>query len=259
MTQRISQKLFAYKHFILFLMLAIMTAALAACSPQQELDQVVASAFQTQVALGVKAAHMTQTALAEQIQQTTTVEEALTPSPTNTVIPTETELPTLTATLPPSLTPTETPTPTPTNANAGVIPENAIVYYLTLVDTGGTIGCGDSLIKLSTGQYRSGDLAADLKVGLDTIFKVGQYSGGTFNATFPSKLWVDDVKITQEGTAVVNFSGSYVKPESSCDASRYRSQVWATALQFEEIKRFEPHVGNSLLGDRLAVYSDGNN
>ena len=88
---------------------------------------------------------------------------------------------------------------------------------------------------------------------------MGQTSGGTYNATFPSTLKVNEVKITPEGTAVVYFSGSYVKPESSCDASRYRSQVWATALQFGEIKRFEPYVGNSLLGDRLAVYSDGNN
>ena len=259
MIQQISHKLCASKHFILFLLLAIMTAALAACSDQQEFDQAVASAFQTQVALGVEAAHMTQTAIAEQIQQTATTEYARTPSPTNTFTPTETKLPTLTPTLTPSLTPTETPTATPTVANANVITENTIIYYLTLIGTGGTIGCGDSLIKLSTGQNRSGDLAADLKVALDRIFSAGQTSGGTYNATFPSTLKVSEVKITEDGTAVVHFSGAYVKPENSCDASRYRSQVWTTALQFSEIKRFEPYVGNSLLGDRLAVYSDGGN
>ena len=167
-----------YKLFIWLLLLTF----LAACSTQQELDQAVAAAFQTQVALAVEATQMNQTAIAEQIQQTAAAEKALTPSPTSTFIPTETELPTLTPTLTPSLPPTEipthTPTETPTNANAGAIPENAIVYYATLVGTGGTVGCGDSLIKLSTGHYRSGDLAADLKVALDTIFSAGQYAGG---------------------------------------------------------------------------------
>ena len=99
MIQRRSHTPFTYKRFILLLLLAIMPVTLAACSSQQELDQAVASAFQTQVALGVEAAHMTQTAIAEQIQQTVTAEYALTPSPTNTFTPTETELPTLTPTL----------------------------------------------------------------------------------------------------------------------------------------------------------------
>jgi hypothetical protein len=217
----------------------------------------------TQVAQAIHATRTAQSILETQSQQAADTVKALTPSSTIPFTATATDLHTLTLTFTPSLVPSETPsstaTGTPTSVYAGAFPENAIVFYLTLLGTGGSIGCGDSLIKMTTGRYRTGDIAADLKVALDTVFSVGQYAGGAYNATYPSILRVDQVNLTFDGTAVVTLSGTYVKPAGSCDTSRYRSQVWATALQFDEIKRFEPYVGNSLLGDRLSVYSDGGN
>jgi len=81
---------------------------------------------------------------------------------------------------------------------------------------------------------------------------------GFYNATYPSSLRFSGVQI-ENGEAVVNLSGTYVRPEDACDASRYRAQVWTTIEQFPEIKRAIPKVRDALLGDLLSVYSDGNN
>jgi len=235
---------------------------LPACGTQSGTNPKVMASIATQVAQAVE---MTRTADADQAERARQTEMAasLTPSLTSTASATATEVPTETPTASPTSTETPTPTPTetltPTTVPWGYIPENAIIFYLTSVGTGGPIGCGDSLVKLSTGQIRTGNLAADLKVALDAIFRSGHYVGGLYNATYPSSLQVGGVDFNQTtGVAIVQLSGSYSKPESACDASRYRSQVWGTALQFDEIARFIPWVGNSLLGDRLAVYSDGN-
>ena len=233
----------------------------SACSIQADSKEAQIASIHTQVAQLIRATQTAETILEKHFQQTVEINKILSSSPTNQPSPTTTHLPTSTLTFTPILTPSETPNPTstltPTNVYAGEIPENAIYFYMTLLETGGNIGCGDSLVKLSTGRTKTGDLNTDLKIALDTIFSVGQYSGGAYNATFPSNLRVEQVNLTLDGTANVYLSGSYVKPATSCDASRYRSQVWATALQFKEIVRFIPYVGNSLLGDRLAVYSDG--
>lgn len=173
---------------------------------------------------------------------------------TATDLPTQIPTPSPTFTKTPSLTPTETPTNTQIPWG---IPEDAIIYYLVSLGTGGPVGCGDSLVKVSTGHRRTGDTAADLTVALNAIFATGQYLGGLFNATYPSSLRVADVDLSADGLAIVKLAGSYVKPTTSCDASLYRSQVWGTALQFKEIIRFQPHAGNALLGDRLAIFSDG--
>lgn len=234
---------------------------LSACSNQSDSKEAQIASIHTQVAQLIHATQTAETKLEKYTQQTAEIRKSLSASPTDQASPTTTDLPTSTLTFTPILTPSETPSPTstltPTNIYAGEIPENAIYFYMTLLETGGNIGCGDSLVKLSTGRTKTGDLNTDLKIALDTLFSVGQYAGGTYNATFPSNLRVDQVNLTLDGTANVYLSGSYVKPATSCDASRYRSQVWATALQFKEIVRFIPYVGNSLLGDRLAVYSDG--
>lgn len=238
--------------------LLMIMSMFCSCSMILGPNEAQVAGIHTQVAQAIYATRTLQAALDLEDQQTAEAGYTLTPS--STIPPTSTDLPTLTVTLKPSLTPSETLTPTstetPTSAYGATIPENAIFFYLTLLGTGGSIGCGDSLIKLTTGQTKTGDVAADLKVALDSLFSIGQYAAGAYNATYPSVLRVDQVNLSQDGTAVVILSGTYVKPNDSCDASRYRSQVWATALQFKEIKRFEPYIGNSLLGDRLAVFSD---
>ncbi len=178
----------------------------------------------------------------------------LTPSatPTETSTPTATNSPTATATN----TPTDTPTPTQSSSSS-YYPENAILIYLTHLNTGGPLACGDSLIALTTGHYRTGNLEEDITLAINTLFSIGQYSGVFYNATYPSSLRVSTVEVKKSsGVANVHLVGSYVKPKDSCDASRYRAQVWATIEQFPEVSRAIPTYRNALLGDLLAVYSD---
>jgi len=123
------------------------------------------------------------------------------------------------------------------------------------IGTGGPIGCGDSLVKLWSGNVRTGDLATDLTIALNSLFRAGRYFGSLYNATYPSTLYVTGV-LHDEGQTHIYMDGNYVAPADSCDASRYRSQVWATALQFDEVKHFVPWVRDKLLGDLLSVYKD---
>ena len=234
------------KRKLVFILFGIGLLILSGCSQGDVFSSTVeAGVLSTQIARTVIARY-TQTAAAVVTE---------TPTATATDLPTQTNTPSPTFTVTPSETPTEMPTSTPTSY--GYVPDDAIVYYLVAKGADGIAGCGGSLVKLSTGQTRTGNLAADLKVALDAIFVAGQNMGGLYNATYPSSLKVTNVNLQGDGTAIVQLNGSYEKPASSCDASLYRDQVWATARQFKEIVRFQPYVGSALLGDRLSVYSDG--
>ena len=186
---------------------------------------------------------LTETAQMVVLSATSTATVTFTPSPTLTYTPTQTFTPTATA--------------TPTLLPANFIPENAILIYLVARDTGGIIGCGDTLIQLWSGHVRSGDLAADLTIAINTLFRAGQYSGGLYNATYPSNLQVTQIIFDGKHTAI-HMDGNYVVPADSCDASRYRSQVWATAMQFDEVtSNLTPWVRSKLLGDLLSIHTDG--
>ena len=76
-----------------------------------------------------------------------------------------------------------------------------------------------------TGYNRTGNIEKDIQLAVDTLFTVGQYSAGLYNATYPSNLRVGAVNI-DKGEAIVDLDGFYEKPQNACDASRYRAQVW---------------------------------
>jgi hypothetical protein len=97
----------------------------------------------------------------------------------------------------------------------------------------------------------------DIQIAVNALFSTGQYTLGFYNATYPSSLRFSGATI-ENGEAVVDLGGTYVKPGDACDASRYRAQVWTTIQQFPEINRAIPKVRGALLGDLLYVYSDGN-
>lgn len=200
-------------------------------------EQVMATKAESTNAAASQTAAVTPTA-------TITPSPSLTPSLTPSPSPTETEVP--------SETPTEVPSETP----IGYIPEDAVWFYVTNLGTGGKVGCGDDLVKLWSGHVRTGNIAVDMANALNTVFSAGQYPAGFYNATYPSNLKVLEVDLAADGTAKVYLDGSFVPPKDSCDASRFRSQVWGTALQFPEVTRFIPWIGDKLLGDRLAAYSD---
>jgi hypothetical protein len=225
---------------ILFILLVIVF--LAACT-----SQPVIPPTETYVpAETTQPPTITNTSVPPTATSTPTFTETPTASPTDTYTPTS--IPS------PSFTPTETPSETPKPATA-YFPENAIKIYLTHLGTGGPVACGDSLVAIYTGYVRTGNIENDIKLAVDTLFSIGQYSGALYNATYPSSLRVGGV-ILEKGVATVELGGSYQKPKDACDASRYRAQVWSTILQFPEITRAIPTHNNALLGDLLAVYSD---
>jgi hypothetical protein len=168
---------------------------------------------------------------------------------TPTVTPTETSTP----------SPTEEPTPTPTGTNTAVpqsgIPSNVIVKFLVLQGTGGSTGCGDSLVPVSAGFVRTGDVKEDVKIALTSLFSTGtKYAGNLYNPLFQSKLRVTDVSFKKNsGNATVHLTGGFTKPKEDCDKLLYRAQVWSTARQFPEVKLATIWLNQYLLGDLLVV------
>jgi hypothetical protein len=152
------------------------------------------------------------------------------------------------------MTPTETPTETPTNTPGPAWADpNVIRIYVTHLGTNGPIGCGDSLIGISSGYVRTGNVKDDIRIALNTLFASGQKVGLYHNATYPSSLKVSDVEFKKSsGNAVITLKGSYVRPPDACEARRYREQVWATARHFPEVNRVTIFLQNgALLGDLL--------
>lgn len=186
-------------------------------------------------------------------EPTATYTPSLTPTETPSLTPSDT--PTITPTWTPSTVPTDTQTPTPTPW--GKIPENAVVIYLTIIGSGGPVACGDSLFAINSGFIKSGNVETDITNAVNRLFSIGQYSGGLYNATYPSSLRVNSVEL-QGKEAVVTLQGSYVKPKDKCDAMRYRDQLWSTIRQFDEVDRAIPRYNGAVLGDLLsAVKGDG--
>jgi len=130
---------------------------------------------------------------------------------------------------------------------------NIVRVYVTHLGTGGPIACGDSLIGLSAGVWRTGNVEQDVATALNALFASGQNVGIYHNATYPSSFRVSEVEyIKSEQRVIVTLRGSYVKPADYCEARRYREQVWATARQFPEVSRASIWLDNGkLLGDLL--------
>lgn len=179
--------------------------------------------------------------------------------------PTQTPLPTITPTpIPPTVTstPTLTPlpsdTPLPTETATATLPpptppaDQAIHIYLVQTGTGGTTGCGDSLIKINTGIWRSGDMVQDISTALRSLLVKRQWIAGLYNPVWLSNLAVVSVQI-QGTTAIVNLTGTYVRSGDPCDDRRVRDQIWTTIRQAGGVQSVNVYLDGNLLGDILAA------
>jgi hypothetical protein len=181
------------------------------------------------------------------------------PLPTDTPSPSPTASPTATATVVPTSTPSPEPSPSPTPTITvgapAAVSGNWIVKYLVLPGTGGPVGCGDSLVPVSTGQMISGDVSQDVSTALKSLFSTGgQHIGDLYNALYQSNLSVASVEFKkQTGEITVYLAGGFTKPKDDCEKLRYRAQVWDTIRQFPEIWRAYVWVNDKLLGDLLVV------
>ena len=182
---------------------------------------------------------------------TTTPTSTATNTPTDTPTSTATEAPTATATEEPTATETATATAVPQAA----APSNVLVKYLVHQGTGGPIGCGDSLVSVSTGFLPTGDIKEDVKIALNSLFSTGsKYVGDFYNPLYQSNLRVASVKFKKSsGQLTIHLKGGFTKPKDECDKMLYRAQVWDTARQFPEVWRAYIWIGDLLLGDLLAV------
>lgn len=188
-----------------------------------------------------------------------TVPLTSTPTATSTSTNTPTFTPTATATSSPTFTPTLTPTSTPTQTPTATVQVSAggdlIVKYLVHQGTGGPAGCGDSMIAVSAGFVRTGDVKEDVKIALNRLFSTGtKYSGVYYNPLYQSNLRVNDVGFNKKtGNVTVHLTGGFTKPKEDCDKLLYRAQVWDTARQFPEVKLATIWMNKYLLGDLLVV------
>jgi hypothetical protein len=180
---------------------------------------------------------------------TSTATRTNTPTASPTATPTQTA--TATATEAPSARPTATETQVPQAAASS----NVIIKYLVHLGTGGSHGCGDSLVPVSTGQLKTGNLEEDVKIALNSLFSTGtKYVGNLYNPLYQSKLRVGKVEFKKSsGEVTIQLSGGFTKPKEDCDKLLFRAQVWDTVRQFPEVWRAYIGVNNYLLGDLLVV------
>lgn len=191
-----------------------------------------------------------------------------TPIPTQTSIPTATPTETPTATLEPSPTSTslptstETPTPTltltPTALSASALLPAAsgdvVWIYFIQLNTGGTVGCGDSAVAVGSGVARTGDISDDVKAGLAKLLSIsGKYYGTLYNALDPSNIRVESVKFDRkDGLITVNLRGTYKPSGDDCDNTRVKAQIWSTIRQFSGVKMTNIYLNGIPFGDRVS-------
>lgn len=194
--------------------------------------------------------------LTEIAASSTTIQTALPPTdtPTLTLSMTLTASPSSTNTPPPSETPTSSPTVTETIPPPTPSSKDAILIYLIQLDTDGPVACGDSLVPINTGVWRSGDVAADVAEALRRLFVKQEYIAGLYNPSFLSNISVDSVDFRAFSEVVsIRLSGTYVRSGDRCDDGRVRAQVWTTIRQFSGIKTVDILLNGNLLGDILAT------
>ncbi len=163
---------------------------------------------------------------------------------------------TFTATLTPLPTDTATPSPTPTNTAPPPTPPNdqAINIYLVQTGTGGPIACGDSLIKINTGLWRTGDNAADIATALRSLLVKKKFIAGFYNPVYLSNMSLAGVDINPNtGAATVDFTGTYVRSGDRCDDGRVHDQIWTTIRQFGVKGSPLVRLNGNLLGDILST------
>ena len=174
------------------------------------------------------------------------------PTPTATNTPTQTATATITST--PTISPTTTQTPTETAPPPTPSGEDAIHIYAIQDQTDDPRKCDYIAVKLSTGAWRTGNTASDVKRALRSLFVKRQWFGSLENPAYLSNITVDSVDFKPyTGLVSVNLSGTYVRSGDRCDDSKVRAQVWTTVRQFPEVKKVYILLNGNLLGDILAT------
>lgn len=152
-----------------------------------------------------------------------------------------------------SQVPVLTPPPLPTLSPTPTLNVPGILYYLVAENTGGPVGCGDSLIAIYPGIRRTGDLESNVKAALTALFaNHTKYVNGLLNPIYESRMKAKSVSLDDSsGIATVQLAGTFVKPKDVCESKRMHAQVWFTIKQFNSIKHSNVWIGNVKLGDLM--------
>jgi len=151
----------------------------------------------------------------------------------------------------PAFTPEPTPTiePTPTADLKGV------TYYLVALNTGGPLGCGDTLIPVYTGIPSSGSREKDIHNSLHALLKLKvKESGGLYNPLYNAHLNTGNIQFNKDsGNVKVNLNGSIPKPKDECEYHRVRGVLWETVRQYKDVTGVTFWIGDKLIGDLIAI------
>ena len=151
--------------------------------------------------------------------------------------------------------PVFTPEPTPTIEPSPTPKQKGVIYYLIAKDTGGPVGCGDSLIPVYTGIPTSGDLEKDIHNGLHTLLKLKvEEFGGYYNPLHNAHLNTGAISFNKaSGQVRVNLNGSIPKPKDECEYHRVRGVLWETVRHYRDVKGVTFWIGDKLIGDLIAI------
>lgn len=142
----------------------------------------------------------------------------------------------------------ETTRPAPPQPTAP--PENLFRQtdiYLIQEGTGGTVGCGDSVIPYTVSIEPT---VAPLTAAYNQLFSLGTDAFGYRNALGNSDLTVEGIDIVN-GVATVNLAGEFTIA-GTCSAPRVEAQLSQTALQYVTIDSVTIFINGQPLDDVLS-------
>jgi len=151
--------------------------------------------------------------------------------------------------------PVFTPEPTPTIAPSPTQEQKGVFYYLIAKNTGGPVGCGDSLIPVYTGIKTSGDREKDIHNALHALLKLKvEEFGGYYNPLHNAHLNTGGISLDKsDGHVKVKLNGSIPKPIDECEYHRVRGVLWETVRHFPYVKGVTFWIGDKLVGDLIAI------
>jgi hypothetical protein len=149
--------------------------------------------------------------------------------------------------------PVLTPPPLPVDTATPTPQAKGIFYYLLAEDTGGPVGCGDSLVRIYPGINYKPDKGTNVKAALNALFSQhSKYVDGLLNPIYESRMKAKEFSFDPStGVARIQLRGTFVKPVDVCESKRMHAQVFYTVSQFEKIGFTAIHLNNALLGDLM--------
>jgi hypothetical protein len=148
-----------------------------------------------------------------------------------------------------------TPEPTPTTEPSPTTVPKGVIYYVVAKDTGGLLGCGDTLIPVYTGIPTSGSLEKDIHNGLHALLKLKVKDvGGYYNPLHNAHLNTGNITFFKDsGNVKVELNGSIPKPEDECEYYRVRAVLWETVRHYRDVTGVTFWIGDKLIGDLIAI------